>query len=359
MTRRRLTVVAALTVLAAIAVAAWMARVPIALVLVERMAERRLGTDAIAALPDGLHVGLCGTGSPFPDELRGGPCTFVVAGRRLLVFDAGSGAARSISRMGFDTGRIDAILLTHLHSDHLDGLGELMLQRWVGGTRTEPVPVYGPRGVDAVIDGFALAYGADRGWRVDHHGAAIVPPTGAGGLARPLDTGAAGRVVLIDEPDLQVVAFEVDHAPVHPALGYRIRYKDRTVVLSGDTRESDAVRREARQVDLLVHEALSPTLLARLESAAAKVGRSALRQILVDIVDYHTTPEQAAAVARDAGFGLLVLNHIVPPLPLAVLEEAFVADARRIWSGPIRVGRDGDLISLPAGTRDTRLGHRP
>ncbi|MFZ4757582.1 MAG: hypothetical protein ACOYLX_05345, partial [Burkholderiaceae bacterium] len=125
------------------------------------------------------------------------------------------------------------------------------------------------------------------------------------------------------------------------------------------TRESDAVRREARQVDLLVHEALSPTLLARLESAAAKVGRSALRQILIDIVNYHTTPEQAAAVARDAGVGLLVLNHIVPPLPLAVLEEAFVADARRVWSGPIRVGRDGDLISLPAGTRDTRLGHRP
>ncbi|RPH42146.1 MAG: MBL fold metallo-hydrolase [Burkholderiales bacterium] len=347
--------------MAAVAVAAavaWLLRGPIAVALVERTALARLSADAVGALPDGLHVGLCGAGSPFPDPLRGGPCTMVLAGRRLLVVDAGNGALRGLTQLGFEAGRVDAVLLTHLHSDHLDGLGELMLQRWVGGGRATPVPVHGPTGVEAVVDGLAQVYAADRGYRVAHHGAAIVPPGGAGGTPRPIVLGPDGRAVVIADGDLEVVAFAVDHEPVHPALGYRIRYRDRTVVLSGDTRQSEAVRREAEGVDLLVHDALSRPLLAVLARAAATAGRENLVRLFADIVDYHATPEQAAETARDARVGYLLLNHIVPPLPLTALEGTFLGDAPRIWSGPIRVGRDGDLVSMPAGTRDIAVSRR-
>jgi ribonuclease Z len=155
-----------------------------------------------------------------------------------------------------------------------------------------------------------------------------------------------------------VVAFAVDHAPVHPALGYRIRYRDRTVVLSGDTRRSDAVRREAEGADLLVHDALSRPLLARLARAAEAARRPNLVKLFADIVDYHATPEEAAETARDAGVGYLLLNPIVPPLPMTALETAFLGDAPRLWNGPIRVGRDGDFVSLPAGSRAISLTHR-
>ncbi|MFO0462113.1 MAG: MBL fold metallo-hydrolase, partial [Burkholderiales bacterium] len=302
--------------------------------------------------------GLCGAGSPFPDPRRGGPCTLVLAGRTLLVFDAGSGATRTIGRMGFDTGRIDAILLTHLHSDHLDGLGELLLQRWVAGTRTAPVPVHGPPGVEEVLAGLARAYAADRGYRIAHHGPDVVPPGGAGGVPHPVLTGSEGRATVIADGALEVVAFEVDHSPAHPAYGYRIRYRDRVVVLSGDTRRSDAVAREARGADLLVHDALSERLLAVLDEAAAATERGPLRRILHDIVGYHASPEDAATIARDAGVGALLLNHIVPPLPLDALEPVFLGEAPRIFRGPLRVGRDGDFVSLPAGGREIRIGTR-
>ncbi len=125
---------------------AYLFRAPLSMAVAKRIAAERLAGDALKELPDGLHVGLCGAGSPFPDEKRSGPCTLVVVGKRLFVFDVGSGASRNIGKMGFNQGKIDAIFLSHFHSDHIDGLGELMLQRWVGESNKSPVPVYGPIG---------------------------------------------------------------------------------------------------------------------------------------------------------------------------------------------------------------------
>jgi ribonuclease Z len=99
----------------------------------------------------------------------------VVAGKRLFVFDAGSGSARNIGRLGFVLGHVEAVFLTHFHSDHIDGLGELMLQRWVTTSNTAPVPVYGPPGVDQVVAGLRQAYAQDQHYRVAHHGDATVP----------------------------------------------------------------------------------------------------------------------------------------------------------------------------------------
>lgn len=338
---------------------AWIARVPLSIAIVQRQAAAALAADPVASLPDGLHVGLCGAGSPFPDPRRGGPCTLVIAGKRLFVIDAGSGATRTLSRMGFDAGRIDAILLTHFHSDHLDGLGELMLQRWVAGRHETPVPVHGPDGVADVLAGFAKAYAADRQYRIAHHGPDAVPPGGAGGVARPFAVGPDGRVVVLAEGDLEIVAFTVEHAPVAPAVGYRIRYRDRSVVLSGDTSASSAVRREAEGVDLLVHDALSPRLAALLADAARQAGRPGLAKVVSDVPDYHASPEDAARVARDARVGMLLLNHIAPPLPpLPGLADAFLGGAGSIYDGPLRIGEDGDFVSLPGGSRRIDVGRR-
>ncbi len=334
--------------LAVLGAGLWFARTPLLLALVPRLAAERMATDALRALPDGLHLGLCGTGSPFPDERRGGPCTLVIAGSRMWLVDAGAGSVRSIGRMGFDVGRIDALLLTHFHSDHIDGLGELMLQRWVAGQRSEPLPVHGPPGVEGVIGGLMQAYAPDRHYRVAHHGAATVPPGGFGGAPRAFALGPEGRAVLLKDADLEVVAFAVDHAPVHPAVGFRVAYKGRVVVISGDTNPSPAVQREAQGADVLLHEALQPELVNRLQQGAERAGRANLRKIFADILDYHTTPEEAAVIAQAAGVRLLVLHHIVPALALPGLEQAFLGRAAEAFQGPIRVGRDGDFISLPA-----------
>ena len=346
-----------LAVIAAGLGAAYAFRGEIALALMQRVVEQNMAADAVAALPDGLHVGLCGAGAPMPAAERGGPCVIVIAGKRLFVIDSGTGGVRTLSRMGFGAGQIEAVLLTHFHSDHIDGLGEMMLQRWVGGSHAAPLPVHGPQGVERVVAGFNEAYGLDQGYRVAHHGADVVPPGGFGGTAVPFAL-VDGQAVVIDEQGLRITAFAVEHAPIEPAVGYRISYKGRTAVISGDTKLAAAVEREAKGVDLLVHEALSPALVNMVGAAAQKGGRPKIAKIMHDILDYHTTPEEAAGIAARAKAKYLLLYHIVPPLPLSALEGPFLGSAREIYSGPLSVGRDGDLVSMPAGSTEVSIANR-
>lgn len=356
--RRVLTALAVVGIAGGAAAYFW--RGDIAIHLMQRTIARALAADPIATLPDGLHVGLCGAGSPFPDPTRAGPCVAVVAGRRLFVIDAGDGSARNLQFMGLSPGRIEAVLLTHFHSDHIDGLGALMLQRWGGAANQAPLPIYGPTGVDAVVAGFNAAYRLDEGYRVAHHGPKVMPPGGFGGVPKAFAMSAANpasgkqdgpHIVLIDDGELTVTAFPVDHTPVEPAVGYAFTYKGRKLVVSGDTAASPRVEAEANGADVLVHEALSPKLVGMLQQGAHDAGRSNLEAVFKDIVGYHTTPEQAAAIAQRAGVGYLLLNHIVPALPYDALEGPFLGQARSIYSGPLRVGHDGDFISMPAGSK--------
>ncbi len=318
----------------------------------ERAVDDRVGRDATAGLPDGLHVALCGTGSPLPNPSRAGPCNVVIAGKRIYIVDIGEGGGRNINLMGLPVGRVDAVFLTHFHSDHIDGMGPLMLTRWTAGTNTSPLPVYGPTGVAQVVAGFNAAYLIDNGYRTGHHGPAIAPPTGAGGTAREFtlpDPGQGDTLIVLEQDGLKVTAIRVDHGPVKPAVAYRFDYKGRSVVISGDTAKSATLIAAAKGADLLVHEALQPKLVAMMTTRFEATGMKNLAQITRDILNYHTTPEQAAEVAKDAGVKELVLSHIVPTIPSKFIYPAFLGDAASRYSGPIMVGEDGMVFSLPAG----------
>lgn len=348
---------AALLVLAV--AAAWVFRGEIALRAMTRVMDRNLAAAPGDGLPDGLHVVLCGSGSPMPDPGRAGPCTAVIAGKRLFVFDSGAGSVRNLTLMGLPPARVERVFLTHFHSDHIDGLGELLLQHWAGGAARAPLPVQGPTGVETVVGGLMTAYGPDRGYRIAHHGEATVPPSGFGGQALPFAPAPDGTpVTLVDEPDLKIRAFAVDHGPVSPAVGYIVEYKGRRAVISGDTDITASVEKAAKGADLLVHEALSLRLVGLQKAAAERAGRTNLVKVFGDITNYHADPEAVAALAARAEVRYLLLTHIVPPLPVRALEGPFLGDSRKAFAGPIRVGHDGDMISLPAGSDDIRLSHR-
>jgi len=359
MKRFRAASVAALVLLAALAAGAWTLRGAIAMALMAKVYDRAMDGDPIAALPDGLHVGLCGSGSPMPDPTRAGPCSVVVAGRRLFVIDSGTGSTKNLSLMNLPPAQVSAIFITHFHSDHIADLGELMLQHWAGGAAATPAPVYGPTGVDQVVAGFEQAYALDRGYRIAHHGPKVVPPDGFGGTAHPFAISKSGpNVTLIDEPDLKVIAFPVDHEPVEPAVGYLFIYKGRRVVISGDTAPCPRLEQAAEGADVLVHEGLAPNMVAMQRAAALRHGRTNLAAIFHDILSYHTTPEQAAGIAERAHVRMLLFTHVIPPLPIKALEGPYLGRARSIFHGQIRVGHDGDFISLPAGTKEIRRTNR-
>jgi ribonuclease Z len=269
------------------------------------------------------------------------------------VVDAGEGGARHISLMGLPVGRIEAVFLTHFHSDHIDGLGPLMLLRWTGNAATAPLPVYGPPGVDRVVAGFDAAYVLDDGYRTAHHGPKIAPPSGAGGTAMtftPPPRGSLGNVLVYDRDGLRVTAFSVEHGPVNPAVGYRFDYKGRSVVISGDTAASAALVANARGTDLLVHEGLQPALVALMTRALIARNQGGIAQITRDILTYHTAPEVAAQEAQEAGVRHLLFTHILPPLPFRSGYAAFLGTARQRFGGTITVGEDGMMFSLPAGS---------
>ena len=325
----------------------------VALAAVKRTLPARMTGDPVADLPDGLHAAIVGSGSPLPDPKRGNPCVAVFAGKRVFVVDAGEGASTTLNRMQIGPQHVEAVLLTHFHSDHIGGLASLAIQRWAALAATAPMRVIGPPGVERVVAGYNEAFALDSSYRTAHHGEAVLPAGGAGMGAETFEIAeGADSVVVLEDDDLTITAFTVDHAPVVPAVGFRFDSRGRSLVISGDTSATPNVVRAAKGADLLVHDALSRELLKLAEDAARDAGLTGRAKIFADITDYHASPAQAADAAREAGVRALVLTHIVPPLPLKALEGVFLAGAaQRFTAGPLWIARDGDLYSLPAGSK--------
>ncbi len=320
----------------------------IGLTIFDRAVNERVGVDNLSDLPDGLHLGLCGTGSPLPDVGRAGPCNVVIAGKQSFVIDIGEGGARNLNLMGITPANVDAVLLTHFHSDHIDGLGPMMLFHWTGGAAS-PLPVYGPNGVQSIVDGFNAAYKIDNGYRIAHHGAIIVPLIAAGAIAKPFAMTSESQVIL-KRSGLTITAFKVKHDPIEPALGYRFDYKGRSIVISGDTAKSPSLERATKGADILVHDALQPNLVKKMTKALDDKGLTNTAQITRDILDYHASPEEAAQSAQIAGVRQLILSHLVPPIPSRYFYPAFLGDAKEHFNGPIIVGEDGMFFTLPANS---------
>jgi ribonuclease Z len=234
----------------------------------------------------------------------------------------------------------------------MDGLGELATLRWVNSANTTPLPVRGPEGVEDIVNGFNMAYARDAIYRNNHHGDGVAPLSGHGMTAEGFPVPAAGESVTVyTSGSLRVEMFSVDHFPVSPAVGYRFTYKDRVVVISGDTNKSANLQDFAKDADLLVHEALAPNIVRAMNKAAVEAGRPIPAKITADILDYHASPIEAAETARDAGVGHLLYYHIVPGLILPVLEAAWLDGVDEVFSD-YTLGEDGTTISLPAGTDD-------
>ena len=280
-----------------------------------------------------FRVTLLGTGSPVLSVTRFGPSILVEAGNQTLVFDAGRGAAQRLEQLGVAFGGINAVFLTHLHSDHVVGLPDLWLTGWVLSRRTLPWELLGPTGTAAMAEHLVEAFAYDIDIRIKD---GRQPPAGARLAARDVEPG-----VVYERGGVKVTAFLVDHGMVAPALGYRIEYDRRTVVLSGDTRFSPNLIATARGADLLVHEVVL---------APPDVGPSAS---YYRAFAHHTTPEQAAEVFTRARPTLAVYSHIVV---FGDRDEAEILNrTRRGYAGPVLLGQD--LMSVAVG--DTLATSRP
>ena len=300
-------------------------------------------------LEDGLHIYVCGAGTPLYDPKRGGSCLGVVAGEKVYMIDAGGSAARTLSRLNFPMARLKGIFITHFHSDHIDGLGEVLISSWIRGSRSEPTPIYGPEGVAQLVEGFNQAYQLDHIVRSKHHGDEIADIEGAGG--HPVTFELTDELLLVhDGGDIQISAFPVDHGVVAPAVGYRIDYKGRSVVISGDTTTNWDAPRFAKDVDLLIHSVMSHEMVHQLADIAKEQGNVMGETIMHHITEYFSTPVEVAQLATKARVQELLFYHISPPLPFGFLENLYLKEVDEHYSGEFQLAEDGLLVSLPANT---------
>jgi ribonuclease Z len=306
---------------------------------------------SLADYDDGaLHVVLVGTGSPLPDPDRASACTAVIAGPHFLLVDTGPGSVESLAVLDLPRADVSAVLLTHFHSDHIGDLDEAVFQSWAASGRAHPLAVYGPPGVESVVEGANRIYEIDSGYRTAHHGPDVMPPGGGRAEAKLVAMPAPGESTLVfDQDGLRVRMFAVDHDPVAPAVGYRFDYGGRSVVVSGDTVKSASLVANSRGVDLLVHEALAAHLISVASRINEEEGRPRMARIAADVLDYHTTPVQAKELADEVGARLLVLTHNVPPLRNAVLRRLFV---QGVDMQDVVVGDDGMHFRLPGGSQE-------
>jgi ribonuclease Z len=353
-------ILAAVAVAALAAIAWWMIHIP----AVQDAVFRRVIAQTLASTrndllePDALRVVLCGTGNPLADRNRAAACTAIFAGGDIYLVDIGPGAWKNLALWHIPAPRIAAVLFTHFHSDHIGDLGEANLESWAQG-RDHPLRVYGPPGVEQVVAGFEQAYSLDEGYRIAHHGAALMPSANwqMQPLAVKIDTQAGaspcagGSATVLEENGLKVTAFTVDHAPVAPAYGYRFDYKGRSVVVSGDTKTCANLVAAATGADVLIHEAQAAHLVRLIQDEAERIGNARVAKIMSDILRYHTTPVEAASEANQAGVQLLVLSHIGPPTPNLLARIAFMRGVADVRPRDVVLGYDGMLLTMPAGLK--------
>ena len=242
---------------------------------------------------------------------------------------------------------MSAILLTHFHSDHIGDQGEALMQSWAAG-RSHKLNVYGPPGVEQVVAGFELAYSLDTGYRVQHHGEEWMPRAAAGPIAQPIKLKSDEAAALVFERNgLKVTAFKVEHNPARPAYGYRFEYRGRIVVVSGDTARSENLARHAAGADLLIHDVIAKNLLRMASSNFDRAGNKRRAKMSRDIVTYHASPLEVAAIAASARVETLVFTHMVPPPNSPQIEQALLQGVSDIFKGKVVIGTDGMRFHLP------------
>lgn len=286
---------------------------------VETRAPQRPGQAAASVdLSVGTHVVLLGTGNPNPDPERHGPSVAVVVDGQPYLVDAGTGAVRRAAAAGIPMTRLDRVFLTHLHSDHVIGLPDLLLTPWVL-ERTVPLAVHGPAGTAEMMDHLMAAYQADIRRRID--GLQPQNPTGWRAEVTPLAPGVVYRDSLVT-----VTAIPVLHEDWPEAYGFRFETADRVIVISGDARYSESLVEACDGCDILVHEVYSDAGFANRTPEWQRYHAHA-----------HTGAADLGRLATAARPGLLLLYH---QLHMGVPDEQLVLEVRSTFDGRVVSGRD-------------------
>ena len=277
-----------------------------------------------------IAITLLGTGGPIPSPDRAGPATLISTGDEHHLVDAGRGVLMRLAALGLGAPDLSAVLLTHLHSDHITDLNDVITSRWVmtlPPTPSTPLTIVGPVGTRAVVDHIVASLEPDIGYRIAHHDDLEAPPQ------VDVIEVSEGPVELPGE--VSVRCAPTDHKPVEPSLGFRFDHDGVSVVAAGDTVPCSGLDALCEGANALVHTVIRKDIIANVPL-----------QRMQDTLDYHSSPEEAAQTAARAGLDTLVLTHYVPPIPTGGDGADWRALAAQHFGGTIELGDDLHRIDI-------------
>jgi len=280
-----------------------------------------------------VKITLLGTGSPLPDPNRAGPCTLVQAADQNVMVDCGRGALMRLMAAGVLPPMVSTVLVTHLHSDHITDLNDLITSRWVMSPVNVPLVVYGPPGTRAMVDAILTMLELDQQYRHDHHD----DLRASGPLTVTVHEVVPGDRFTIG--DVQGSVHETDHRPVQPSVGFRLEHAGKTVALAGDTIPCAGLDELCRDADVYVQTVIRDDMV-KFVADMVPTG-----QRFRDILDYHSTVEQAGQTAARNNVKTLVLTHYVPALQPGQ-EDDWRGRAAQFFSGTIVLGPDLTSVEI-------------
>ena len=274
-----------------------------------------------------MKVVILGSGSPLPDPDRAGPSTLIRTDAGDLLFDCGRGVLMRAAAAGSAAGALRALFITHLHSDHITDLNDIVTMRWAMSFQPNPLTVVGPVGTGELVRATEAMLAPDIGYRLAHHQDLTWPPST---VATEVEVG-----VVFDEGGVRVTAAPTDHAPVRPTIGYRVDQGEHSVVIAGDTVPCAGLDTLCHDADMLIHTVVRQDLIE-------SIGLPRLS----DVLDYHSSVEDAATTAARGGVRTLVLTHLVPP-PAPGTEKQWLELASNHFDGEVVLATDLATLDLP------------
>jgi ribonuclease Z len=273
-----------------------------------------------------MEITLLGTGSPIPDPHRAGPATLVRSAGCMLLVDCGRGVLMRLVAAGVLPPMLSAVLVTHLHSDHLTDLNDVITTHWVMSGEPSSLQVFGPHGIGEVVDATLAALAHDIRYRLAHHADLTWRP-----MVEVTEVAPDARFE-VGSAAVRVAA--TDHRPVEPTVAYRVEDDGRSVVLGGDGVPCSGLDELCTGADAYVQTVIREDFVRLVPNARFQ-----------EIVDYHSTIEDAARTATRAGVGTLVLTHYVPAMAPEQRDD-WRSLAAEHFAGDIVLGDDLTTIDL-------------
>lgn len=311
--------------------------------MLDRQIAQQTERDDFLSDKEGITVFTIGTSSPFPGE-RAQTGTGIIINGHFFIFDVGPGVVQKAENIGLPLDRVEGAFISHWHSDHFMDLPYLINRSWVLG-RENKLHVYGPEGLDTLMHAIDQLLHIENQYRVDHHGAELMDLSKGRGIPHEFAVDQEGTTIVYEQDGIRISAFDVNHEPIEPAVGYAIEYKGKKVVISGDTKKNETLIEMAKGADLLIHEVLLASVLKGVSRRLESSGNSRNARIVTDIQDYHSTPGEVAEVAQRAQVKQLILHHFVPPPDLKIIENVYRQELKA-YKGPIHFAEDGDKFII-------------